>query len=266
MIYIGAGVDKSYFNRSQKFFKSLNKNSKFNNFIICVGFKPKKKITKEYQNIEFFYMDENQVKTVKEGWPLDRKKYVCLESGEFLDLLDINTNDIIIFTDSDMIMQRQITRKEQELLENLKDNEVAMVYDCFPPGDLIESFNNIKKWSFKTINESRKIFDGDWSKMETCQCGLVAAKLKAWKVIREQYVNNFDNMTKVFGHHAAGQWVLTWTVNKFLKVRILPEDFHNGHWLSGTNAKFENNRLLLNGTVVLFAHTKFSNLYLNSIY
>ncbi|MHA1756623.1 MAG: hypothetical protein ACTSVV_07630 [Promethearchaeota archaeon] len=238
--------------------KSLNKNSKFENFIICIGFKPKRMIKKRFSNISFIHMDEKQVKTIKKEWPINRKRYVCLQSGEFLDVLDFDDNDIIVLVDSDMIMQRKMKTTEKLLLENLKDDEVAMAYDMNPPGNLIDSFNHIKKWSFKSIEEAHLIFNGDWSKMEKCNCGLIAARLKAWKVLKNRFLEYFDDMTSIFGHHAAGQWLITWIAYKYLKVKILPEDFHNGHWFSGTKAIMKNNKLMINDKIVLFAHTKYA--------
>ena len=242
----------------EKFFMSLKKNSKFSNFIVCIGFEPKEKFKLKYQYIKFLYMDENQVNTFRKDWPVNRKQFVCLESGEFLNLMDFKDEDIIIFVDLDMVMQRPMSDGEQKLLENLKPNEIGMWYDHLPQVDLLFYYNQLKEWANWSVEEAQKIFDGDWTKMVKCNTGCVVGKVSAWKVIREHYVKNFMNVTDMFGHHSAGQWLLTWIVFRHLNIKFLPPDFHNAHWFHGTLARFENSKLRVDDKIVLFAHTKFA--------
>lgn len=261
MIYIGTSLDKKYFKKRIKYIKdcllSLEKNSKFFNFVVCVGFNPPKNFKSKFENIHFLHIEEKNLKTVRKDWPANRKKFICLESGEFLDLMDIRDDDVVIFIDIDMVMQRPLSKEEQKMLENMEENEIGLYYDDIPPTNLLVYYIYLEKWANWGIEKAQKIFDGNWRDMVKCNTGCVVGKVSAWKVVRKYYIENFMNITNLFSHHSAGQWLLTWIVFKYLKFKILPHDFHNAHWFNGSLAKYKENRLRVEDKIVLFAHTRF---------
>jgi hypothetical protein len=257
MIHIVVALTKDYYQKSIPFFKSLEHNANCRVSIVAVGFH-------EYydgcENIEVFHMPIELVQTRKNNFPSNRPKYICLESGEFLDFIRYDNGDIIVNPDADMIMQRPFTSEEIQMLENFEHGDIGMTYGNNPQVTMLEDINNIKP--ILSIPEINKLFTGNWSNKSAMTAGVVVARASTWKAIRELYVSSFDNMTKCFDHHAGGQWLLNWIANEKLKFVHLPESFHNGDWFNNKDTYEEDGYLFMNdGTMILFNHTKYNKEY-----
>jgi len=53
----------------------------------------------------------------------------CLQHGEFLEALQCEPDDIIVFTDADMVMQRPMDENEVRMVGSLEDGDVAVGYN-----------------------------------------------------------------------------------------------------------------------------------------
>lgn len=254
MIYIGTSLTEDYLISSFPYFDSLKKHaSDLKCFVICVDFEVKERCREKWPSIDFLTLNSSTLKTVKEGWPENREKFICLESGEFLDLMPFEEDDIIIFTDTDMYMQRAISDVEKNSMMSFDDQTIGMFYDELPVAGLAPE-DDSEPILEAPSEKIREAFDGDLKSMARLNSGVVIAKAACWEKIREYYLGYFDRVTDIIKHHSAGQWMLNWISYRFLTPHILSPLIHNGHWLFGTESYYDGNYLKVDGEIVLLAH------------
>jgi len=264
-IYIITALTKDYFKKSMDLFKSMEKHAQLNingqeiiyPIVICVDFYPSKKTLSEFTRVKFVKIGIDKIKTVKEGWPLNRDKYICLESGEFLQVLELEDDGIIVHIDADITMQRPISLSEIEMLQTYQYRDIGMATSIYPNKTMYqESLSIMHQLSQYRINEAYPIV----LKEKSCLCaGIVIATVETYKEISDLYVSNFLKMTDIFGHHAAGQFLLNYIAHSKFNFREFSNVIHNGEWFTGTDAREENGYLMTFEAKTLFNHHKYND-------
>ena len=131
-----AQLTENYYQKSKPLFDSIKHNWKGEFLPVFVGFKP-------VTEFKYFYADIERVATYRSDYPLNRKNYVCLQAGEFLDFIPdtlIDDDDIIIQIDSDTIMQRSFTAEELKQIIPGTD-EIISVQSSNPASTLAKVAN-----------------------------------------------------------------------------------------------------------------------------
>ena len=125
-LILATGADVNYYQRPvfQKYINSIIQNSDFDkNFIVLLDGEVE---------VDSFYNIE--VTSVKSSDISCLTSINCLQHGEFTKSDKINSledEDVILFSDGDMIIQRNLTLSEKNFLLNLKDNEVFVGYNSY---------------------------------------------------------------------------------------------------------------------------------------
>jgi hypothetical protein len=240
MIYIATNIDYNYYTTKHK--EWINSISKFKTdtckpLIFAIGFHP-------LEDIDYIYIDPSKLQHSSNYNLKNRKSFVCLESGEFVKFCNFNDDDVIILTDWDLVQQRAFTEDEINLLSNLKPNEFGMNLD---------NYNNLK---FNEYLNSTEIFDDIDDSWLVYNTGVQVGKFSAWKNIYELWTKHCYNVYDKCFHHASGQLLFNYIIQKENLLKLFPTTFHNAHWFFGNPCNVRNNQLFINDTLVLFNHHK----------
>lgn len=196
-------------------------------------------------NIDVLKIDSEKIKYSKHPTLKNRSNFVCLESGEFLDFYEFKDDDTIILCDWDVTMQREMNEYEISLIENLKHDSFGMNKDHYP-----QSYLN----NYLNINTIFFDIDPSWLVYNT---GIQCARVSSWKKLYFYWKIYYNQMFSKCNHHAAGQALFNYIIQKHNMLEELPPTFHNADWFHGTPARVINNKLYVNEELVLFNHHKF---------
>src|SRR4030067_2830951 len=115
MIYLITGSDKNYYPKILPYLNTLNEYSDFRNILLAIGFKPP-----ENCPIDWITIPEEVFTNITTN--------LCVQAGEFLPYCKdfLNGEDIIIFTDGDIRLQRKFNISELSMINNLKYGDVLV--------------------------------------------------------------------------------------------------------------------------------------------
>jgi len=238
-IILATAATENYLGKIQPYLESINNKSNFDKNILitldCTATYP------NLSNIECAFFDNGKV--------VNKNPNNCLQHGEFLkcDIFNsFNDNDIICFTDGDIILQRGLTESEKEQILSLKDNDVLVQYNAGPQDTLLQEGPRLKQ----------KIqMDHSFSQYPCYNTGVVVCNIKTWKQIESMYDIIYPIAKNMFQHYASQQWVISYIINKCMNPIILDYSFHTHHHhgiIEGNN--YRDNCIYHNDDIVLFAH------------
>jgi len=265
-IHIVLALDEKYWHKAKEYnvFDSILHNTKDNESIfvkcLCIGFDvPKSDKHFKSERWEWAKCEIEELQSYRKGWPKDQKNrpyFVCAEGGEFLDFFEFVDTDIIVHIDADTTMQRPFYEYELKKMFSLKYCDVGGSYHATPTISMGEELNNMTLFEPKR-NVLKQFPDVD-NRPVFCS-GLIVATVRTYRgLIYAQYLPRIDKMVSLFNHHAAGQWLMNYVVYKWGTFVDLDRSFGHADWFIGSEGNRDNNKLIYNGTVVLFNHHKFN--------
>lgn len=260
---IATSITTSYLERSQPFFTSVAQNFDGRRICFTIDFDA---------TIEGWECIRTELPECK--WqPENRKDFYTLQHGEFIKYLpqpvtvigqdnpnDIGPDEMIIFIDSDMIMQRK-----WDILTS-STRAVGVTACSWPRQTLWQVIDNLG--THKLRKKLAKQYMIHEKSLEFCT-GFIIASLDQWENIYRECKKNYQFLDN-FKHHAAWQLLINLVVlNTCPSVKLLPEHICNAAWYTGTRAKGEPLSVVMTGTrnddttvvsdeVVYFNHTKFN--------
>lgn len=193
--------------------------------------------------------------------PKNRDDYYSLQHGEFIKHATFEANEMILFCDSDMVLQREWD------LQMPPTDSILLTQSSWPQTKLMDVVKNIG--CRRRIDKVLKKW-GILVQREFCACFIIA-KARTWERIYRHAVDLYP-MLNDFTHHSAWQLLLNVIIhNNFHSHIILPEHICNAGWYEGTGAKYDNGilKVQVQGKdvkgelvsiyeTVYFNHTKFN--------
>jgi len=249
-LILATGVDINYYQKPvfQKYINSIVQNSNFDkNFIVLLDGEVE---IENFYNIEIASIKSKDISCLNVN--------NCLQHGEFikadkLNLLD--DKDIILFSDGDMEIQRNLSPSEENFLLNLKDNEVFVGYNASPTDTLADEALRLDP---KNLNS--EIIKEDLTKIKVYNTGVLCMNKKTWSKLVEDYISLFNEVDKMFNHYAKQQWLISYIINtKNYKVYEMSYEFHtHTHYPSPKGITIDSGGLVkyLDNTI-LFKHRFF---------
>ena len=243
-LVLATGSDEKYINKIKKYLNSIDDNSNFDlNLLIYLG--------DNEINID------NNVKVLK----LSPSKYIhknsinCLQHGEFIkaDGFDdlISDDDVIVFTDGDMILQRSLSEDELMRFRNLKHNDVFIGYNESIDDNLMKEYKRLLPTGY--ISD---IFKIDLSKIKCYNSGVIGATKATFKKLSQFYGELYGDIDKMMRYYSKQQWLISFIIgSKFFNVIEMDYDIHNHtHYGIVDGSKIENKIVTYNDKIVLFKH------------
>ena len=249
MIYIATNVDKSYyFGKRDDFIKSIIKNNNIGkNLIFKMGF-----MDDLYGgSIIEVPIDPNRLVSSNRTDIANRKSFICLENGEFVNFYDFQDDAILILCDYDVVLQRHINDAELDLINSLNEIQFGVTLnDYTKQNTLLDEKRSIKA--------HHSLFDDINPKWKTYNTGIQVARISAWKHLLEEWNKLYKEAYAKCKHHATGQFLFNYIAHKNDIIKEFPMTFHNAHWFHNTPAHIKNNQLRVGSDLVLFNHHKFN--------
>jgi len=255
-IILTTQLTENYYEKSKPLFDSIKHNWKSLFFPIFIDFFPE-------MDIPHFFAETKNVKTYRKDYPANRKNYVCLQAGEFLDFMPnslIDDNDVIIQIDSDTIMQRPFT--DEEIMQIIPGrNEIISVLSSNPPPTL-EAVSNYGCFHKKHDNQQMKaLWDTTWQNEKEFTGSILIARKATFRMLRDLYIMHFGELTRTFDHHAAGQWLINYIAHEYFDVKIISSVFQCADWYKKFNTGEKDGKLTYEGKTVIFNHTKYNKIF-----
>jgi hypothetical protein len=244
MIYLITGSDEGYYQKIVPYLDSISTYSPFKNVLLTVGF------IKEspYSNVEYAYVPKKALTDITTN--------PCVQAGEWLQYFPIEEDDIVIFTDGDIRMQRAPTEDEIRMIESVEQLEVLAGPNATHSGNtLINELHGLKTtWSDEQINT---VFDyaGVSRKQITLNMGVLICRYYTYRRIRNTTYDIFAWFPTVTEHMARQQWFMNLAIYAQCQVLLLPFTFHS-HPHNGTQEglNFRGSEIYIKDTKVLFNH------------
>lgn len=182
----------------------------------------------------------------------------CLQHGEFMraGAFDaFSAEDIICFTDGDILMQRGLSQAETALLESLTDHDVLVQFNAGPADNLHAEYYRLQPGA--PHGQLEALLGTDFRTLSCYNTGVLACNKRTWAEIGRLYAEYFPSVTQhaCFAHYASQQWILSLVLARHMKVRPMERSFHS-HFHHGRpkGSHFIGNVHHEDGVKVLFSH------------
>lgn len=245
--FLVTGTTQNYVPKMVPYLKTVDKNSNFDeNLLVCVDFKSK--LENNSKNITTIFLPKEKIQAKSDNG--------CIQYGEFLShsfFDQVSDDDIICFTDGDIIMQRSLTDDEMLLIKSIEDYDILMQFNSYPGESLEIEYGKLTP--LISYRELDRQIGGIPNNFSVYNSGVIIAKKKAWKILLKEYLKLVNIIDKSFNNYARQQWLISYIAEKFLTPRLMPLALHT-HFHAGPlkNSFFDKNDLYVDNTKVVFSH------------
>ena len=235
---IATSITQPYLEKSKPFFESVVKHFNGKRICFCIGFNCE---------IEGWETVNVPIESLQIKWqPSNRDGYYSLQHGEFTRHYDFKPDDVIMFCDSDMVLQRYWVGLRTY------PSTFYLTNSSFPPTYICNVIENIGCTYPDLIMRE---YDIDYKETELCTCFMIA-DIKSWKLLYKR-VKIRKGFLRHFNHHATWQLLISILIKATFNHEVLSPVICCADWYSGTPAKYVGDKLTIGGTDVYFNHTKF---------
>lgn len=222
-IFLCTAANEKYFNTKtfQNCLSSYYKFTSNSKIIPKVFIVDKEDKLVETHGINKIFINQDKIKSPNYNY--------CIQHGEFSEyLIEANDDDVIIFTDGDIIMQREINEKEIDQILNLSDNTFLANYNLFNGSTLLDYYEQFSSKD-KLIDFLRKNFNikiDDLKNMQEMNTGILIGTKKNFTELCNLYKKYYEEAKKVNSHFSNQQMLINILINKFFKYKNLSYEFH----------------------------------------
>ena len=182
----------------------------------------------------------------------------CLQHGEFMRAAAFDAfsaEDIVCFTDGDILMQRGLSQSEMSLLESLSDNDVLVQFNAGKEDNLHAEFYRLRPGAPHHHLES--LLGADLRTLGCYNTGVMACNKRTWAEILRLYAGYFPLVKEhaAFAHYASQQWILSLVLARHMNVMPMAPSFHS-HFHHGriSGSRFVRSVHHHDDEIVLFSH------------
>lgn len=265
-VFLCTGADKNYF--SKRIFNDCLESYSNNT----------KKVQKYVFLVDNVDADVNTYGITKKYIPWEdikaKNSNRCIQHGEFVNFFpECDDEDIIIFTDGDIILQREFSDKELEMIRSLPENTFLANFNY----KLNSSLEDIKDpATFGRICDFLKsrydIEPGELKNYKEMNTGVLIGRKKDFKTLSELYAETHQELQSIINHFCYQQYLINVIIGKYFNYIPLDYSFHSHchHSIRNGDESYSYNtlrnsgvpsRLILDGgnyfyddKVILFAH------------
>ena len=150
-----------------------------------------------------------------------------IQHGSFLQVIDCPPDEVIIYTDGDFSMQRQMDDGERAFLD-LADDQVVTGYNFGPQCTLAEDAKIIGPYRYEALHK-------EWGEIiltaQDWNAGFLAMNRRTWERLYRAYMADWERACLTFRHQARQQWLIGYEIAALgLDVKICPWSLHaHGH-------------------------------------
>lgn len=245
-LILATGCDKKYIPSIKPYLDSIELKSNFdlNLFILL--------------NEDDYTYDNEKIKMLKMSPEkfIHKTKINCLQHGEFVKSENfdeyVNDDDVIFYTDGDIILQRPLNDEEYRLFKNINHDDVLIGYNASIDDNLEKEYHRLSP-----VRPLTKEFMVEISKIKCYNTGVIGMTKKTWSKLSDLYGQTFKDVNSIFNHYAKQQWLICYILGtKNFNIIELGYDLHNHkHFTSPIGTKMGDDKLVyFNDKMVLFRH------------
>lgn len=206
------GCNAGYLQRMQSSLYSLDQHADFPVSRIAVGF----------SNHDWTTLTAEQNAGAPEGTE-------CIQHGSFLKVVKGKADEVLLYADGDVVMQRPLDDDERGLLA-LKHGQALVGWNGGPHETLaVEAGRlgvaNSVQWAMQ-----------EWGLTDPVppiyNVGMLAMTRKTWRQVYNLYMQRWEQACQTFTHMARQQWLISYCIDALgLDVTIMPWHLHaHGHF------------------------------------
>lgn len=251
MIHLVTGCNPRYLERMRPYLDSLREHCLAQGRVavhfVAVGWQAGADLQAAYPGFAFHALTMEQ----NYGAPAETE---CIQHGSFLGLIPGGPGDILLYTDGDLIMQREVRPAEIEWLEQFPDTGVTAGWNSGPQESLLVEADRIgRRVSHEVLIQALG------ERCATARCynvGVVAARRSTWERIYRLYMERWEQATSLFAGPARQQWLIAWCFAALgLDVQLMPYTFHShGHYGAPPGTTYFGGLVYQGAEQVLFRH------------
>ena len=230
-----------WFGKILPYLDSLKQNADFPATLISVGFEG------AYPGVDCALLTRVQ----NAGSPLETESP---QHGSFLQVLPGNDDELLIFTDGDIVLQRPLTIQEHAWLGRIPFGFVSCGWNSGPAETLEVEANRLFP---RVTMEQLAGRLGSIARTASCyNIGVFATHRQTYRRIYEAYMPLWKIATDAFQHPARQQWLVNYVIATLnIPVIHMEYSFHaNGHYGIPPGVELVNGAALYQGEVVAFKH------------
>lgn len=244
-ITLATAANSRYLGHIRPYLESLSRLTGVRVHLVCVGCKPPDYLA-EMPHITPAELSRED----NEGAPPETESP---QHGAWLRAVAGAPDDVCIFTDGDMIVQRDFTQAERARLMDLPPGVILATYNSGPTETLAVEGARL----FPRMGHYERI--NAWPGYIERPCyniGVLVGRRATLQALYYEYMPHWVRACETFGHAARQQWLVCWTAAKMgLRVDIQPYSFHaNGHYGIPPGVNYRNGSLYAGDEMVLFRH------------
>lgn len=176
------------------------------------------------------------------------------QHGAWLSVVDGPDDEVLLFTDGDIILQRPLTAAETGWLDGLADDEIVVGVNSGPAETLAVEYRRLQpRWP---LDQLAAAFGTGVYTWPSYNIGVMAARRRLYREIYTAYMARWDTVTAALGHAARQQWLVNYTVTALgRRFVVAPFSFHaNGHYGVPPGVRYEGEQVFYGEHLTAFRH------------
>ncbi|HEB41895.1 MAG TPA: hypothetical protein ENI08_02665 [Candidatus Dependentiae bacterium] len=230
-IFLVSGFNKAYLDNAMPYLETMNRNSNVNNIIVTLDFDIDPDCQKKFGSIQFIKVLSSQIKSPNSN--------TCMQHGGFLEALGfVKDDDILIFTDTDIKIQRPFNESELKILASCEDGDVFVNFnmeeECILLDDAMVLEPNV---TAKELTEKYP----ELSIFKSYNTGVITANYKTYNQLYQKYNHYWPDFSPLLAAYVKQQVLLCYLIQKYFHVKVLPYTIHS-HANSSPIKKYSNKK------------------------
>lgn len=221
-LHIATGANAAYTDKIRPYLETLDANGgTAHRWLICVNCDPPAYL-EELGSVRAVPAGDEQLV----GSPPDTD---CLQHGAFVEVLPAADDDVIIYTDGDIFLQRPLDESERAALYEWPHDAIGVSYNAGPRQTLLhEALFNLRP----------KVGDGafldHWGRHTVIStafnAGVLVGRRSTFEKVLEVHRARWPEINRHLDHHARQQWLISWVLAtggaNGVKPQVMTHSFH----------------------------------------
>ncbi len=215
-LYLAGGTDANYLRKAMPYLETMNANSNVANLFFTLDFEASEQIARRFEAIRFVPISSLSVRS--------RNPNNCLQHGGFLEALDFVDQDaVIIFTDTDIKVQRGFTDAELKLMGSCEEGQVLVNLNGSPGQTLLDDAYQLDP-TVEVAEIGRRYPQS--AEFKVYNTGVIVANYRTYRRLYETYNEYWPAFQPLLASYVKQQWLLSYIIQKHFRPRLLPYTIH----------------------------------------
>ena len=217
MMRIVTACNKAYYPRMATWLNSLEQHCNVRYVLVKVG----------WHELSGREIDETVItRKQNEGAPMETES---IQHGSFLKVIDGPEDEMLMYCDGDMAMQRPFSQAELNWLEGFGPRGATAGWNKL--GEMLEEECRIIEPRV-SMDEVRHRFPGDIDHWPMLNVGVLAMRRSAWREMHAEYMRLWKLAKETFVNKAWQQWLICYVMYALgMDVQLMPFSIHtHGHY------------------------------------